>query len=470
MDPRAGVGAEDDRRLDSWKEIAAFFRRDPRTVKRWEKERALPVHRIPGKGRSGVYAYAHELRRWLEHNALDADPPRIPEPAPVAPASPPASSSVETSPQPWRPGILLVLLILVLGTAGLLWVAGASPRPSGARSLHGAGPEIARAYLECRYAWSKRTAERLQEAVDCFTHLIERDPRFAPAYAGLADSYNLLREYSLMPDNEAFPRAIAAAQKAVELDPDSSLGHRSLAFAAFNWSFDVPAAEREFRKAIALDPRDAEAHHWFATSLMLLGRHAKALEEIGRAQELEPTSASIVADRGLILYAAGQQREGLELLARLARTEPDLVSPHRYLADMHFNRAEYQMYLVEARRFAELLRDPDSLAAVAEEEAAMTDGGPPALLERLGLRRLARYEKGSAGAYPLAQIESLLGRKEQALTHLEEACARHEPAALAMRVDPTMANLRGEPGFQALLARLGLSAGLPGAPLPHATR
>ena len=459
MDPRADVGAEDDRRLDSWKEIAAFFRRDPRTVKRWEKERALPVHRIPGKGRSGVYCYAHELRRWMEQNPPEAGPSGIPEPVPLALASP-----------PWRRGVFWVPLILSLGIVGLLWLAEPNPRPGVARSARSADPEIARDYLQCRYAWSKRTAERLQEAMDCFTRLIERDPRYAPSYAGLADSYSLLREYSLMPDSEAFPRAIAAAQKAVELDPDLSLGHRALAFAAFNWSFDVLAAEREFRTAIALDPRDAEAHHWFATSLMLLGRHGEALEEIGRAQELEPTSASIVADRGMILYAAGRQDEGLELLARLARTEPELVSPHRYLADLAFKRAEYQTYLVEARRFAELLGDSDSLAAVAEEEAAMADGGPPALLERLRLRRVAHHQRGPAGAYSLAEIESLLGQAEQALTHLEEACARHEPAVMAMRIDPTLVNLRGEPRFQAMLARLGLSSGLPPAPLPHAAR
>ena len=465
MDPRAG-GVEDERRLDSWKEIAAFFRRDPRTVKRWEKERGLPVHRLPGDRRSGVFAYAQELQRWLEHQPLDEEPHANDgeRKGGVHPAL-----AVTRSPRLWRPRVLLALLIL-LGGAGSLWMGGAIRRPGIVRSDPSVDPQVAQAYLGCRYAWSKRSAERLREAVDCFTRLIERAPRFAPGYAGLADSYSLLREYSLMPDADAFPRAIAAAEKAVELDPSSSLGHRALAFAAFNWSFDVPTAEKEFRTAIALDPRDAEAHHWFATSLMLLGRHGEALEEIGKAQSLEPTSPAIVSDRGLILFAAGQQEAGLELLNRLSRSEPNLLSPHRYLADMHFNRTEYVAYLVEARRFAELLQDRPSLDAVKEEEHSLAEGGAPALLETLRSRRMTRYEQGAAGAYPVAQVEALLGRTQHALTHLEEAFARHEPSVMAMGIDPTLLGLHGEAGYQRLRERLGLSSGAPSGPPSQAAR
>ena len=396
MDLRASPGVEREERLDSWKEIAACFRRDPRTVKRWEKERALPVHRLPGNGRSGVYAYAGELRRWLEHHPVDAEAVLEARLGPV-----------ERSPSARRTTTLLALLLI--GIAALFWVNGAARRSRHDSASGAADPEVTQAYLECRYAWSKRSPNRLRQAVDCFNRLIERAPRFAPAYAGLADSYSLLREYSLMPDTEAFPRAIVAAQKAVELDPNSSLGHRALAFAAFNWSFDVPTAEQEFRTAITLDPRDAEAHHWFATSLMLEGRYVEALEEIGRAQELEPTSSSIVADRAFVLYAAGQQDEALKVVTDLARTEPALISPHRYLAEMYFNRGEYRRYLEESRRFTELLGDPEALAAVTGEEHALGAGGPRALLKEILIQREDRHARGSAGAYPVAQIESLLG-------------------------------------------------------------
>jgi len=455
MDPRAG-GVEDERRLDSWKEIAAFFRRDQRTVKRWEKERALPVHRIPGNGRGGVYAYPHELRRWLEQDGTAAtEAPGGSVPAGSAPPSP--SGSRAEPGQSRRPMLFLVVL---LGTAGALWVTAAARQVTLARStpvaLRGADPEVARSYLACRYGWSKRTAEQLRDSVDCFTQLLVRDPGFAPAYAGLADSYNLLREYSLMPDGEAFPRAITAAKKAVELDPSSSLGHRALAFAAFHWSFDVPTAEREFRTALDLDPQDAEAHHWFATALMLLARNAEAVAEIGRAQELEPTSSSIVADRALILHHAGRGEEAMAVLVRLSRTEPELVSPHRYLQEIHFGRGEYGAALKETRRVAELLHDAEGLASATEELRVLEAGGSSALLEAMRIKRLARYERGSGAAYPLAQVEALLAQREVALAHLEEACAGHEPAAMGMRIDPAMASLHREPQFQKLLVRLGL--------------
>jgi len=140
---------------------------------------------------------------------------------------------------------------------------------------------------------------------------------------------------------------------------------------------------------------------------------------------------------------------------------------------MYFNRAEYRSYLAESRRFAEQLADPEALAAVEQEERALAAGGPPALLEQLRMQRTTRHARGSAGAYAVAQVESLLGRREQALSHLQEACARHEPLVMAMRIDPTLANLRNEPRYQELLVQLGLSASVPGGrrrrrpPLPH---
>jgi hypothetical protein len=137
---------------------------------------------------------------------------------------------------------------------------------------------------------------------------------------------------------------------------------------------------------------------------------------------------------------------------------------------MYFNRGEYQRYLEESRRFAELRGDPDSLAAVTEEEHALWTGGPKAFLEQLLVQRQIRYERGSAGAYPVAQIESLLGNRDQALFHLEEAIARHETLAMGMGIDPPLENLRGSPRYRELLARLGLSATLSGGPLPHSTQ
>jgi hypothetical protein len=143
-------------------------------------------------------------------------------------------------------------------------------------------------------------------------------------------------------------------------------------------------------------------------------------------------------------------------LGRLTRTEPELVSPHRYLQEIHFGRAEYGAALVEARRVAQLLHDPEGMDAADQETRVLEASGPSALLEAMRAKRLARYERGPGAAYPLAQVEALLAQREVALAHLEEACAGHEPAAMGMRIDPTLGTLHQEPQFRKLLARLGL--------------
>lgn len=167
--------------------------------------------------------------------------------------------------------------------------------------------------------------------MDSFTQAIVHDPNYAQAYVGLADCYNLLREYTVMPSSEAYPRALAAAKKAVELDAQSSEAHASLAFVSFFGMWDVTTADREFRRAIELDPNNAVAHHWYATYLMCLNRYPESLAELERARELDPASKSVLADKGMLLFNAGQRREGIATLKQMEDNEPDFISPHRFL-------------------------------------------------------------------------------------------------------------------------------------------
>src|SRR5262249_42511635 len=161
-------------------------------------------------------------------------------------------------------------------------------------------------YLKGRFYFEKRTPADLNTAVDAFTQAIVHDPAYAQAYVGLADTYSLLREYSTMPTLEAEQRARAAAQKAVELDPNLAEAHTSLAFSEF-WGFlDAAGADREFRRAIELDPNLARAHHWYATFLIEIQRTQDALTEIERARQLDPSSKSILADKGVLLLDAGR--------------------------------------------------------------------------------------------------------------------------------------------------------------------
>jgi tetratricopeptide (TPR) repeat protein len=181
-------------------------------------------------------------------------------------------------------------------------------------------------YLKGRYFWNKRTPEDLNKALDLFTQAIVRDPGYAQAYVGLADCYNLMREYSVMPPNEAYPRALAAAKKAVELDDNSAEAHNSLAFATFYWTWDAPTAEREFKRAIELNADYVAARHWYATFLMVTRRYPEAIREIEIARKLDPSSTPIVADKGFILYLAGQPAQGMTIQT----TWPNRRESHRY--------------------------------------------------------------------------------------------------------------------------------------------
>jgi tetratricopeptide (TPR) repeat protein len=206
-------------------------------------------------------------------------------------------------------------------------------------------------YLQGRYYWNKRTPADLNKAVDYFTQAIIRDPNYAKAYVGLADCYNLLRECTAMPPEEAYPRALAAAKKAIELDPSSAEAHNSLAFGSFYWLWDAATAEREFRRALELDPNYVLAHHWYATFLHALGRSDEALREINRAQELDPSSTTVLADKGvLLLYGAGHKEEAVALLKQLEDTEPSFLSPHRYLSTIYLINGKYVEYLAEAKK------------------------------------------------------------------------------------------------------------------------
>lgn len=160
-------------------------------------------------------------------------------------------------------------------------------RPTGTAVRHVPNPAARDLYLKGRYYWNKRTPADLNMALDYFTQAIVSDPNYARAYVGTADCFNLLREFSVMPEEEAYPQAMAAARKAIELDGSLAEAHNSLAFGTYYWSMDAAGAEREFRQALGLDPNYALAHHWYATFLVSIGRNQEALNQIEMAQQLD---------------------------------------------------------------------------------------------------------------------------------------------------------------------------------------
>ncbi len=454
-------------RLDSWKEIAAFFGCDERTVRRWEKERGLPVHRLPGGSRGKVFAYSEELTRWL--NTSDSQRQQGTEsfavPVAAIPINTPQPSSTAAGSSPYRRWLYLPPILALLFAAWLFRPAyrlahagrleNQTSSASVTRPINSDAEEL---YLKGRYYWNKRTPESLNKAVDYFTQAIVRDPNFAEAYVGLADCYNLLREYTMMPSGEAYPRALAAAKKAVELDPQSSDAHASLAFASFYGSWDITAADREFQRSLELNPNNAVAHHWYANYLSVLRHFPEALKEMERARALEPSSTSLLADQGILLYTAGLQAQGTAQLKQLELSEPNFLSPHRYLKVTYFDSGDYPNYIAEAKKESGILHDKSGLAIAVAAEKGLAEGGRKGMLQNILVAKAQLYKQGLISPVTLACSYAAAQDRDETMHYLNLGYDQHDEGMIYLRQSATFDFLQNDPAYRELLARIGLPA------------
>jgi tetratricopeptide (TPR) repeat protein len=397
--------------------------------------------------------------RWIAPVHLEAAATRTGDKQTVV-----ADTSLPPRSFPWRS---LIFVFPVLALLFAAWIfrpgyrdakAGVKSRPgaSGSSLHHAANREAEDYYLKGRFYWNKRTPESLNQAVDSFTQAIVNDPNYSDAYVGLADCYNLLREYTMMPATEAYPRALAAAKKAVELDDRSSAAHASLAFVSFYGMWDVGTADEEFRRAIDLDPNNANAHHWYATYLEAVRRFDESLNEIDRAQAIDPNSSSILADKGRLLWMAGKREEALRILRQMEESDPASVSPHRYLKFADIEMGDYSGYLAEMKKEAPLLHSR-SLVAIAEAaEKGFAAHGARGMFEGELEQEKKAYSEGKLSPYWVAETYSRMGNTEEALRHLEACYDRRSDETVNIGVDPAFNNLHALPAFQQLLAKAGL--------------
>lgn len=346
-----------DQRLDGWKSIARHLGRDERTVKRWEA-RGLPVHRVPGGARAPVYAVVGEIDRWLTTTdpTLMAEPAEPLEPADGAPhvgghdSDPadrrdrPTPRSGSEMPVRWRRARIVVLA--AGGAAALAALAFASDTRDPSPPLEARAPRSIAAhtpmlpidpgarehYLNGLQAWNLRTPASLAQAREDFGAAIAREPASAPAYAGLANTYLLLREFGAMRDAEAYAKATVAAETALRLDPALAAAHRAHAFALYWGQHRADAAWAEFDRAATLAPGEALTWHWYATALDGAGRSAEAARMIERARALDPGSMAILTDKGEIVYRAGDRAKGRAILERVLALDPGNIDAHRNLA------------------------------------------------------------------------------------------------------------------------------------------
>jgi hypothetical protein len=309
-------------------------------------------------------------------------------------------------------------------------------------------------YIRGRYEWSQRNPDSLNRALDDFTQSIVHDPGYAKAYAGMAETYCMLREYSTLPDVDAYPRAISAASKAVELDDSLPEGHRALAFAEVWGNWDFADARKEFLRAIELDPRDAQTRRWFANAFAIPGHITESLAQLDKAQELDPSSHPTMADKGLMLFTAGREQEGIELLTEVERSAPEFSSPHLYLMRIALDRRDYPAYLAEGKKAAELMKDSPLREQMDAAEAGFSRSRGTGLLKSLYVLQKKQYAEGKLPATELADTCLLLGNREEALKLLEEGYAHHRLDIVDLLSNRNILALKNEPRYKALVGKI----------------
>lgn len=433
-------------RLSTWKAVAAYLGCDERTAKRWELSRGLPVHRLPGETRGHVYALVHELAAWRGEFGDR-------EPATATDADPETGSSSRRAGRFAIAGAGLAGLVAVVAISSSFISRDPAPGPA-FQTAHAPSLAAQQAYVRATLDWRQRTPDSLERAERGYREAIREDPDYSEAYAGLANTYNLLREYTGMPDSEAYPLAKANALKAIALDNRSASAQAALGFAEYWGYWNVGKAQKAFSAAVQLDPRNSTAHHWYATFLSNLGEEQAALREMEAARVLDPQSTAIAADTGLLLVVAGRQAAGMKLLERLSSGRGDISTPLAYLAVASLRIGRYGEYVDAIRRRAALTRDEAGMRAADSAGLAYRQGGARALLARLIVDRTAAYAKGETSAFEMAALYSMAGDRRKALMQLHISADRHESAFLRISNPLDFRALRNLPEFKKLVARI----------------
>src|SRR5437773_1635731 len=312
-------------------------------------------------------------------------------------------------------------------------------------------PEAYESYLKGRYFWNKRTADGLKVALAYFNQAIEEDPKYAQAYAGLADSYDLLGdwEYGVLAPNEAYPKAKAAAIKALKLDNTLSEAHTSLAFSldVFDWDWD--SAEREYRRAIELNPGYATAHHWHAWHLSEMGRNSEAIAEMRKAENLDPLSLIISADVAEILLVAHLNDEAIAHSRKTVDMVPNFAIAHYELSQAFVQKHSYNEAIAEFQKAIELSGGSIPCTSNLAYAYAVSNKRNEAVKILNDVKT-----RSTRNAAEIALMYVGLGEKDQAMKWLGKAYEEHFNPSILLR--PAFDPLRSDPRFQNLVHRIGL--------------
>jgi len=309
-------------------------------------------------------------------------------------------------------------------------------------------------YLKGRYFWNKRTQEGFRRAIEYFEQAIAEDSTFVLAYAGLADSYNLLGFYCILSPKESFPKAKAAVKKALEIDDTLAEAHAALGFARMYYDWDWKDAEREFKQAIELNPGYPTAHHWYAEYLTLMGQMDVAITEAKQALDLDPFSLIMNILLGWAFFYSRQFVQAIEQYKKALEMDPNFVPAHFFLGLAYVQKSLFKKAIPEFKK-AKTLFGESTLMEVGLGYAYAASGKRDLAQKVLDiLKRMSK--RMYVPSYYIAAIYADLGEKDQMFNWLEKGYEERDMRLVFLKVEPIWDSVRSDPRFKALLKKVGL--------------
>jgi eukaryotic-like serine/threonine-protein kinase len=315
-------------------------------------------------------------------------------------------------------------------------------------------PEAYRLYLKGRHHWNRWTEEGFYKAIECFQQAVEKDPAYALAYAGLADSYVLLGWNGYLPPKDAFPKGRAAAMRALQLDPDLGEAHTSLAGVLWLHDWQWPEAETEFKRSLTLNPAYPTANHWYAEYEMTMGRQVEGIERMKKGQELEPLSPIKNVAVGWALYMDGRNDDAIEELRRTVELDPNFPITYWILGLVLRKMGRFELAIVEGEKGVTLSGGSPLLRAALAQTFGTARRREEAIQILDDLTKLAKQKY--VPSYFFTGIHIGLGENDRAIEYLEKSYEERSHWLIYLHIDPSMDGLRSNPRFQELLRRIGL--------------
>jgi tetratricopeptide (TPR) repeat protein len=500
-------------RLDSWKEIASYLKREVRTVQLWEKKEGLPVHRHFHTHLGTVFAFRSEIEAWGKLQAerrlaIPTEETHRPTRIAVAPlqhACPhssaivaatitalesPGHSSLELLTNDSQPDFHLTwecsaapftlkASLLRHNSQSVVWSRTFHTDPANTPqavadqivqclwlkilSISRLTPTLSQiekadsreAYLKGRYFWNRRDRDSMRKAIGWFRKAIDQDPTFALPYSGLADSLTLLSFYEIVSPADAMPEARVAALRAIDLDPNLAEAHASLADIHLHFDRDWEGADREYRRAIHCNPGYALSYHWYANLLAAKGQHEAAQIAIMHALEIDPVSLITQVWAGVTAHLAHRFDEAIQHYQSALELDPNFTWAHMYMAQTLEQKGQYTEALREFDTAIHLAGGSRCVSAMKAHTHAMAGDQHTA---RTILRSLTSSpDRNCMPSYDIAAAYTALGAPRQAVSWLQRACRERNMKLFKLRQDPRFDSLRHRPEFAAIMEHVGLA-------------